>query len=50
DGNIKSTTSAQIIARYILSSFSSFWSHYNLTQNKKEVMEMVDFLIDQIKK
>ncbi|WP_137904681.1 TetR/AcrR family transcriptional regulator [Chryseobacterium sp. 2VB] len=49
-GNIKSTTSAQIIARYILSSFSSFWSHYNLTQNKKEVMEMVDFLIDQIKK
>lgn len=50
DGDIKNKTSSTIIARYILSSFSSFWSHYNLTQNKKEVMEMVDFLIEQIRK
>ncbi|WP_343659046.1 TetR/AcrR family transcriptional regulator [Chryseobacterium sp.] len=50
NGDLKSESSSPIIARYILSSFSSFWSHYNLTQNKKEVMEMVDFLIEQIKK
>lgn len=50
EGTIKSESSSAIIARYILSSFSSFWSHYILTQNKKEVMEMVDFLIEQLKK
>lgn len=50
DGDIKSKSPSTVIARYILSSFSSFWSHYNLTQNKKEVMEMVDFLIEQIQK
>ncbi|BAP32540.1 TetR family transcriptional regulator [Chryseobacterium sp. StRB126] len=50
DGDIKSKTPSTVIARYILSSFSSYWSHYNLTQNKKEVMEMVDFLIEQIRK
>lgn len=50
EGGIKSESSSSVIARYILSSFSSFWSHYILTQNKKEVTEMVDFLIEQIKK
>lgn len=50
DGDIKSKSPSTVIARYILSSFSGFWGHYNLTQNKKEVMEMVDFLIEQIRK
>ena len=50
DGSLKSSVSANIIARYILSSFSSFWSHHILTQDKKEVIEMVDFLLEQIKK
>ncbi|NML69198.1 TetR/AcrR family transcriptional regulator [Chryseobacterium sp. RP-3-3] len=50
EGDIKSESSSSVIARYILSSFSSFWSHYILTQNKKEVTEMVDFLMEQIRK
>lgn len=50
DGDIKSTSKPAVISRYILTSFSAFWSHYILTQNKKEVMEMVDFLMEQIKK
>jgi len=50
DGDINSTKNPAVIARYILSSFSSYWSHYILTQNKKEVLEMVDFLMEQIKK
>lgn len=50
DGDIKSESPSVVIARYILSSFSSFWSHYNLTQNKKEVMEMVGFLMEQIRR
>ncbi|MGC5745513.1 TetR/AcrR family transcriptional regulator [Chryseobacterium sp. NFX27] len=50
EGDIKSESSSSVIAHYILSSFSSFWSHYILTQNKKEVTEMVDFLMEQIRK
>ncbi len=50
DGSIKSTTEPTVIARFILSAFSSFWSHFILSQNKKEVYEMVDYLIEQIKK
>ncbi|OWK97619.1 MULTISPECIES: TetR/AcrR family transcriptional regulator [Chryseobacterium group] len=50
DGDIKSQTSALVIARYILASFSSYWSHYILNQNKQEVLEMVDFLTEQIKR
>lgn len=50
DAAIKSKTDAKIIARYILSSFSSYWSHYNLSQNRQEVNEMVNFLMEQIKK
>ncbi|UWX61195.1 TetR/AcrR family transcriptional regulator [Chryseobacterium oranimense] len=50
EGDIRSESSSSVIARYILASFSSFWSHYILTQNKKEVTEMVDFLMEQIRK
>lgn len=50
DNSIKSNSNSTVIARYIISSFSSFWSHYILTQNKEEVNEMVDFLIEQLKK
>lgn len=50
DNSIKSSSKPTVIARYVLSSFSSFWSHYILTQNKDEVNEMVDFLIEQLKK
>lgn len=50
DGDIKSKRDASIIARYILSSFSTYWSHYILSNNKKEVMEMVDFMTEQIRK
>jgi len=50
EGDIVSKSSPAVIARYILSSFSSYWSHYILSKNKKEVMEMVDFLLEQIKK
>lgn len=50
DGDIKSSKNPIIIARFILSTFSTFWSHYILSQNEKEVQEMVDFLIEQIKK
>lgn len=50
DGDLKSKSSPAVISRYILSSFSGFWSHYILTQNRKEVIEMVDFFIEQIKK
>lgn len=49
DGDIKSKRDANIIARYILSSFSTYWSHYILSNNKKEVIEMVDFMTEQIK-
>ena len=49
DGDIKSKRDANIIARYILSSFSTYWSHYILSNNKKEVIEMVDFMIEQIR-
>ena len=50
DGDIKSKKNATIIARYILSSFSTYWSHYILSKSKKEVMEMVDFLTEQIRR
>jgi len=50
DGDIKSTSSSAVIARYVLSSFSSFWSHYILSQNKAEVAEMVDFFLEQLRK
>jgi TetR/AcrR family transcriptional repressor of nem operon len=50
EGDIKSNSNSAVIARYILSSFSSYWSHYILSKNKKEVMEMVDFLMEQIKR
>jgi len=50
NGDIISNTEAGIIARYILSSFSSYWSHYNLTQNQKEVIEMVHFFMEQLVK
>lgn len=50
DGDLKSNSTPATISRYILSSFSGFWSHYILTQNKKEVIEMVDFFVEQIKK
>jgi len=49
DGDIKSKRDANIIARYILSSFSTYWSHYILSNNKKEVIEMVDFMTEQIR-
>jgi len=49
DGDIKSKRDASIIARYILSSFSTYWSHYILSNNKKEVMEMVDFMTEQLR-
>jgi len=48
EGDIKSKSKSTSIARYILSSFSGFWSHYTVTQNKQEVDEMVDFLIEQL--
>ncbi|TKC05824.1 TetR/AcrR family transcriptional regulator [Pedobacter frigoris] len=50
EGDIKSKSNPAVIARYILSSFSSYWSHYILSKNKKEVLEMVDFLMEQIKR
>jgi len=50
EGDLKTKSQPAVISRYILSSFSAFWSHYILTQNKKEVIEMVDFLIEQIRK
>lgn len=50
DGDIKSASSSAVIARYVLSSFSSFWSHYILSQNKEEVAEMVDFFLEQLRK
>lgn len=49
DGDIKSKRDANIIARYILSSFSTYWSHYILSNNKKEVIEMVNFMTEQLR-
>ncbi len=48
-GEIRSNTSPEVMARYILSGFSSFWSHYILTGSRKEVNEMVDFLLLSLK-
>jgi len=48
-GEIRNNIQPRIAARYILHTFSSFWSHYILSQNKKEVNEMVRFLINSLK-
>lgn len=48
-GEIKSSIQPRIAARYILSTFSSFWSHYILSQRKKEVNDMVNFMIESLK-
>ncbi|TWI20338.1 TetR/AcrR family transcriptional regulator [Sphingobacterium siyangense] len=50
EGAIKMTTDPKIVARFIFSGFSSLWSHYIISENKKEVNEMVDLLIEMIKK
>lgn len=48
-GEVKSSLQPKVAARYILATFSSFWSHYILSQNKKEVNDMVNFLIESLK-
>lgn len=50
DGDLKSASAPAVIARYVLSNFSSFWSHYILSQSKAEVAEMVDFFLEQLRK
>lgn len=48
-GEISKSVSSKIKARYILTSFSGFYKHYIISGNKKEVSELVDFLISSLK-
>lgn len=49
DVDSKSKRDANIIAKYILSTISINWSHYILSNNKIEIIEMVDFMTEQIR-
>lgn len=49
DGELKKDTSPDMLASYILTTSGSFYMRYLLTHNKKEINEMVDFLIDSLR-
>lgn len=46
---IRNEIVSEIAARYILSSFSGFYKHYVLSGNKKEVEQMIDFMLGSMK-
>lgn len=46
---IKTDVVPEVAARYILSAFSGFHKHYELSGNKKEVEQMVDFMLSSIR-
>lgn len=48
-GEIRKDVKSELVAKYILSSFSGFYKHYILSRNKKEVNEMIDFMLQSIK-
>ncbi|MGJ1311739.1 TetR/AcrR family transcriptional regulator [Sphingobacterium lactis] len=48
-GEISKSVPSKIKARYILSSFSGLYKHYVISGNRKEVDELIDFLIDSLK-
>ncbi|NML39082.1 TetR/AcrR family transcriptional regulator [Chitinophaga sp. G-6-1-13] len=50
EGELKNEASPDMLARYILTTCSSFYMRYVLTGNKKEVNEMIDFLIGSLRK
>ena len=45
DGDIKDTIPSDLASKYILSGFSGFYKYYMLSGNKKEVEEMIDFML-----
>ncbi|AJW62305.1 HTH-type transcriptional repressor ComR [Elizabethkingia miricola] len=49
EGDIKQNITSEVAARYILSGFSGFYKHYILSGSKKEVDEMVDFMLLSMK-
>ncbi|MCT3775492.1 TetR/AcrR family transcriptional regulator [Elizabethkingia anophelis] len=49
DGDIKQNLAPEIASRYILSGFSGFYKHYILSGSKKEVDEMIDFMLLSMK-
>ncbi|WP_413512184.1 TetR/AcrR family transcriptional regulator [Myroides odoratus] len=46
---IKQSIVPEVAAKYILSSFSGFYKYYILSGNKKEVKEMIDFMLAMMK-
>lgn len=46
---IKGDVVPEVVARFILSSFSGFHKHYVLSGSKKEVEQMVDFMLSSMK-
>ncbi|GAB3422530.1 TetR/AcrR family transcriptional regulator [Niabella aquatica] len=46
---IKGDVVPEVVARFILSSFSGFHKHYILSGNNKEVEQMVDFMLNSMK-
>ncbi|MBC9915463.1 TetR/AcrR family transcriptional regulator [Chitinophaga varians] len=49
EGTLKRDAPPDMLARYILTSCGSFYTRYLLNGHKKEVDEMVDFLIDSLR-
>ena len=49
-GEIRNDVKPDLAARYILASFSGFYKHYILSGQKKEVDEMIDFMLQSLKK
>ncbi|MCL1673785.1 TetR/AcrR family transcriptional regulator [Elizabethkingia ursingii] len=47
--DIKQNITSELAARYILSGFSGFYKHYILSGSKKEVDEMIDFMLLSMK-
>lgn len=46
---IKRDVVPEVVARYILSSFSGFHKHYVLSGSKREVEQMVDFMLSSMR-
>ncbi len=49
EGEIRNDILPEVAARYLLSAFSGFYKHYVLSGSKKEVEEMIDFMLDSMK-